>query len=248
MTPQVTMVCANLGMSSAFQLMWESFCKYHKRGEVVLYVLNQPVQDGLTIIDDATEYSERVADRCFKPDTMICHGAALDLLCSEVETPYTLIVDNDIEFVAPVLSGMLEAMEQNGTFGVCAPCIGLGTTSLYGVETAGQERIEPWCALIVTRQVKRVLKQFSWSSYASRDLGQHWDVGGMFLKGMRLLGLDVSRLSGIFLKVHHFGCVSWGAYAPEGSPIRAIAEGRYAEIKGRLALLRAIHDGPVIRG
>ncbi len=239
MNPQVTMVCANLGMSAAFELMLESFLKYHRREDVLLHVFNEPTDSGLEIRDDATEYSDKVADKCFTTPTLVPHGVALDILCKSVDTPFTLVVDNDIELSGKVLQMMLDRVERDASAGVCAPCSDLGRTELYGVETRGMQRVEPWCALLRTDVLQRVVRHYSWSSYGSRDLGEHWDVGGMILKGINFMGLDVSRDAEIPKVVKHFGCVSWGAYAPEGSPIRVIADARYAQIKQRLSDLRS---------
>lgn len=236
--PDVTLVCANAGMTNAFQLMWESFLAFHDRQSVHLLVLNMPAQEAIPVRECARDYTAQMADEEIVPESFILHGRALDRLCMAVKTPYTLVVDSDVQFSGPALTAMQAWLL--GGFCVCPSQRGdMGRTELYGLPTKGQPRIDPCCALLKTETLHRMLPWVSWCSYGSRDLEAHYDVGSMLYHAAMACGERVAMMEAVWNHIHHYGCVSWGAYAPEGSPIRAVADERYALITRRLAELRS---------
>lgn len=223
LSSQLTVVCASAGMNDALALMWRSFCKHH--GDVPFYLYaNSP----------ATKQA-RVSPTIYVDGPIVVHGLALDRLVAMVETPYVLVADDDVHFLAPVVEDMIAACE----FCVCPPKRYLwGTFTIRDWEGEityqGMDRIDPCCALFKTEPLKRVLRYVSFAPYRAPLLGKSFDTGSMLYHAAMAAGMSVKTPSFVWERVYHAGAITWGMAAPEGSPDRVIAEERLARIRERL--------------
>ncbi len=232
---QVTVVCANLNAIHAFDLMWRSFCHHHS-DDIPLFVWDNGSTDGCKEL--GRKYAARFVDG---PTRM--HGACLDELCGMVDTPWVLTVDNDVEFLAPTVRDMISLACAGDAFCVCpVKRYDMGEVIIQDsyegpVLCKGQERIDPCCALFETRQLKWFLEWTSFAAFRCTQKGKHYDTGSMLYHVAK--AADETVLTPNWLwddKIRHFGEITWGLGAPEGSEQRMTVEQRYAEIQERLAL------------
>ena len=225
-----TVVCAIHGAKHAFDLMWRSFDKWHR--PTPLYVCNTGGDDDCAELGRkyATEYVE----------APVSHGVAIDLLCSMVKTPYVLVSDSDVEFLAPVVDDMIA--EQ--AFCVSPPDrYGQGSAEYMGFKTYGQPRIDPCCALFQTLPLQSLLNHTSFAFYVSPHQAKHYDTGSMLYhvakarQGALGPAADIYNCKTpdwLWKNIHHFGSLSWGLTSPEGSHDHEVAIERYAQIQQRL--------------
>ncbi len=218
-----TVCVVNLGMKDAFDLMWQSFKAHHGDG-YPLYVWDNGSKDGCDQL--GRMYATKFTMGCAS------HGVALDKLCKTVETPYILVADNDVEFLAPVI----EEMKAESAFCVSPPDrYGMGGAEYMGYPCKGQPRIDPCCALFRTEELNRLLEFTSFAFYVSPHQAKNYDTGSMLYQFALATGLTVSQPSWLWEKVHHFGGITWMSSAPEGSTERRKANERYSDIQKRLA-------------
>lgn len=163
------------------------------------------------------------------------HGTALQAMCKHVETPYTLTLDNDIEFLAPVLDRLRIHLDREMYFAACHPDGDLGhlvynSTSTFedyfyrGVKSFGQPHINPCIALLQTRRLKSFLEYVSWESYFSPVQAKHYDTGSMLWHAAKAAGAHILSADWLGDAVRHIGSMTWDDQ--DG--------GKYAQIQERL--------------
>lgn len=232
-----TLVSTACGAADALLLMWESFNVHHARVPFIGFN-NSGWQD-----EELARVFERSADLVLTgPNPPWPHGKALDALCAKVTTPYTLIVDSDVEFRAPVLGDMLRDLQAGPDMLACflpdrVP-FEPWTTPIWGHTLHVQHRINPALVLFDTRRMAPTLQHFSWSTYFCTDLGEYFDAGALLYRAGAAQGWQFSEPEWLHERVVHYGGIS-KLTDPDAPEIdREIAAERYAVIQERLQNLR----------
>lgn len=202
----VTVVTSAWNALHALELMRESFLRHHPE-PVLWYVADDGSKDG------ALEYLREHADLLFENDHRIGMGANLDRLCLQVGTPYTLVLDSDLEFLGPVLPRLISEIED--AFCIAPSFVPGGKWDSPLGLLDNQPKIDHSTALFRTDQLQRILGYVSFSQYVCTCLKKNYDGGGMLLTAARCIGLQVKDASWVRNLVVHYGGLSSSYLEPE---------------------------------
>jgi hypothetical protein len=222
----LTVCLVNYQALAAVSLSWESLLAHHPRPR--LYAWDNGSTDG------AAEYLQGEADRFWSGDNSREHGWCLDQLIREVETEYTLVLDNDVVFYG----SLLPDMQAQAAFCVApAPRWDPGHFTCRGLPVTGQPRIDPCCALFQTRPLQALLQQVSFGTYLGVGTHEFFDTGAMVYRAAQCAGLRVEQPLWIWDRLVHWGAVS-GMWQDPDSPYALSRHERYAMIQALLAQQR----------
>lgn len=240
--PEITVCVVVHNAADCVALMRESLLHYHPEQALRFHGVDNGSTDG------AGEYLNQHFDRVVHyEDNEHRHGICMDDLCREVQTPYTLVTDSDVEFTGDVLGPAIETLEAYACI-TPTPRYDMGRTVVWGDELFGQQRIDPAFALWRTADLQRLLRYTSWCIYLSTDAHEYWDGGAMLYRFAQCAGVPVLRSSWIWRDFTHFGEVSalWHVRnlpeaQSEGWPEKlAILKERYKTAGEHLAALRQV--------
>lgn len=116
MQPAVTIICATMNANEAVRLTLRSLCRYYPPQSVRICIADNGSTDGTweelqnfphIKCFSIEERARRMGLQEQLPLPERLHGATLDWLISQVDTPYFLTLDSDVELVA---GGIIERM------------------------------------------------------------------------------------------------------------------------------------------
>lgn len=236
---QITAAVVSFQAADALALTIESFRKFHGAG-IDLWVYDNGSTDG------AKEYAEAHADRVFYGDNQLAHGDCLSIMFNEVQTPYFLAMDNDLEFFCRAVDAMQEAIEPEDVYCSCFTRLGeWGTAHVHGVEMQSMWSPNIALGLMKTDVVRKVHDTgLSFGNYTSYCRREYFETGGMVWRAAVAMGYRVAELPDLWHMVKHYGGAS-SYFLPstidpnQANPEYRSALGeRYAVISERLAELR----------
>lgn len=246
--PSSTLVTSSFGAPAALALMLESFARQHPDLDYRAAIC---VNGGLVNSDAwrylCNEYPEEW-NLTLKGETLE-HGVSLDRLCLAVKTPYTLVVDSDVEFLASVAGDMLEEIRRGTSTAAYLPdAAPARSIAVWGRQLEVQPRVSPVLSLWRTDRLRLLLGigRATWATAIGYNSGRYWDTGGLLLMAAEAYGPPVLPMPRLADRITHFGEVTslWAAPgqlfpAPDlTEERRAVIEQRYETIKQRLAELR----------
>lgn len=232
----ITVCCVSHYAPDAFMLMWESFLKNHRHlpGRPRLYVYDNGSDE------DQKAYFRATADLVVEGENRHPHGENLTTLCEKVQTRYVLTVDNDIQFIHPVVEMLLEAMEPEDVYGAClARQEPFGTAQINGITMQSQYSPNIAMGLMKMERVKHVLQYVSFGYYVNASRKEFFETGAMFWRVAEACGWRIAELEDLWHRVKHYGQISMLFPPDRPVPSRAILEVRYKALQEQLALLRA---------
>ncbi len=213
------MCCAVRNVWEASALMYESFTMYHKKPFLFIF------DNGST--DNTRNYLEPKANWYHISEKNVGHGGALDYMCKRVKTPYTLLVDSDVEFLGPVA----ERMKSEN-----AAAVGQQKDDIFNFTYVGYKNVhfvkhlDPCCLLFETDKLQTALKYHSFEpivALQSGEIKKFYDTGCFIYKHLIDSKEKVVNASWLRDSIHHFGGMSWMWFA-----------NKHKRIQERLALLR----------
>ena len=246
----LTLVCTVRGAVDAAALMWESFLAHHPRPLFLAY--DNGSDDGGAVRAYLAGHADRLIAR--DPGESISHGAALDVLCEIVSTPYLLAVDSDVEFTGeavPLMRFLLDDMGDQGVVVYPEEELAGAVAMVFDHELDLQPRVNPCCCLWRTDRLQRLLGAgFGFGTYIGIEQGEWWDVGGMLHMAARAAGWEPLACRSLWKLITHYGEISL-LFRPEhelnfhpdltAQRVAVVAE-RYETIRRRLAELRELRE------
>ncbi len=238
--PLVTLVSTACGAPDAMALMIESFREYH--GSVPFAACDNSGGSDDRLREYLLGQADEVLLGGMASAMPVPHGVALDNLCKSVRTPYTLIVDSDVEFREPVLPDMLAILGAGPSVLACClpdrPPAEPWTVDIYGDTLHVQPRINPALALFDTHRIQNILENFSWCDYLSVQTREYFDAGGMLYRVAKAAGWLIAAPEWLYDRVVHYGGISLLDRPDASEEQREVAVGRYLVIQNRLAYIR----------
>lgn len=229
MIPDTTICIVSHDACDALALAVESFKKHHSE-PVRWHICDNGSQDG------AKEYCESVADLMLYGERAASHGESLTRLVQTVETPYFFAVDNDIEFTAPVLDMMKEAIQPPNTYCVCLSRLyPWGTFNVFGMEMQPLWSPNIAIGLHKTEMVKRLLQWTTFGYWMNTERLEHGETGAMVYRFAMASGYELVELGQLWDRVIHHGSIS--AMFNQEVPDPVLVE-RYERVKKHLKELR----------
>src|SRR6185437_6720189 len=215
-------------------LMWESYCTYHERP--LFFVFDNHSTDG------TAEYLMQHADYFYASPVNIFHGRGLDCLCAKVTTKYLLTIDTDIELKQSVVPLIMQVMEDTGAFAVSQPLSSWKFNDLITIngEVFEKEKRYPvWLTMFRTEELKKILKNFSFSACFNRDIKKFYDTSSMVYLAAKLLELESMELDIVDTFKHYTGITNV-LYCPKifSEKLIKTKTQAYKTIKTRLENLR----------
>ena len=233
MDKRLTICTVAFNAADALALMWESYLRYHVRP--FLYGVDHGSMDGADVyLRQEADYYEAVPD--YEE-----HGQGLDRICLRVETPYTLVVDTDCEFFAPVMEDMLVVIEDSNAFCVTIAIDHAGPekAATWAGHLLTADRASPVCALFRTEPLQHYLKYCSFGTYALNQR-KFFDSGAMVYHVASAAGETFVSPPWMRDRIGHYGELSslWlpGHSAEHTTKLRE----RYHGLSARLHELRRI--------
>lgn len=225
-----TTICVtSFNACDALALMIETF-RYHHPEPVLIYVYDNGSKDG------ALEYAEEHADRVWHGDNSDSHGECLTRLCQAVETPYIMTVDNDIEFKAPVLDMMRDAIADEDAYCSCLTRLWpLGTFDIYGKEMTAMWSPNIAVGLMKTEKAHRLFQWATLGYYMNEQRREHGETGAMFYRLAMASGYTLVEIPELWERVVHHGSISSLWLGAGDNPV--IRE-RYDRLQRRLSEFR----------
>lgn len=252
MAPQLTVCTVTHDAPAAVALMRESLLKHHPDLPMAWFAWDH--NSGPETADYLKAHWDYVHEGTpNEPQSGV--GVGTDALTSKVQTKYTLVIDSDVEILAPCIIPLLQRLKAVDCI-TMAPDQPPGTITIYDyygqpVECQGLERIDTAFALWRTDRLQSLLQHSSWGRFSS--VGNRWfgDGGALLYRDALIRGLKVDRrddLRGV--AVRHYGQINmmyadparpWAGNDPASlGPQIAAAHERYAQIQQRLAELRQL--------
>lgn len=229
-----TLITTFTNGSDALKLLLRSFAKHHPDEGVCLMAGDIQSDEA-----EASELVDRMGYRVGFP----CgtgHAGVLDSLCPRVLTPFTLIMDFDVEVKAPFLEEAMMLLAANPG----SSCVALPDAAPEGMFPVGQmgmfrgvRRINPCCVLFNTGELQAAMREISWGTMTCHTNRTFYEVGAM----LRVV-LEASHATPIYHHplercIHHYGqigaLVGGHALKPE---VRPELERRYSIMKSRVSL------------
>lgn len=236
MSGDVTLCTVSRNARDAAALMWESYLEHHERP--VLFVYDNGSTDG------AAEYLGSRADYFHRSEAASTHGAGLDHLCPLVETPYTLVVDTDVEFLAPTVGVMKGAdafaAHQARWF---SDDSAYGFNEFHGDMYARLWGFQVYAALFRTAELQGLLRHVSFRPLArpGPPMPHHcYDTGAMLYHVALAAGLRVAEID-LTGHIIHYGSITLALYSEYSQYVPHLAQykrGQYDIIRSRLRTLR----------
>jgi hypothetical protein len=238
MNDKITMCTVTFNAYYAAALMWESFLKYHDKPK--LLVFDQGSKDG------TYEYFKDKADLILTGHNT-GHGMRLDELCKRVETPYTLVVDSDVQF----LGNIYEQIEwQSKPFAICLrqntgyypQMIFSGIEDEKGIPLllTPQARFQIHCTIFDTAKLQYLLsKNISFGFYVHPGYKQVYETGSIITKVAECLGWTTYQPKDFKEKIHHWGGITNVLYAGRCKNQENDKKNDYLKIKAHLEQLRS---------
>lgn len=239
----LTLVLSNYNALDAVALTLESFRYYHPDVEYMVYAIDNGSTDG------AKEYLFHNADVVCHKDNSLPHGDNLSKLCSMVFTPYTMTLDNDMEFKAPVYEKMKAYFDDPDVYLVCRDRgepkpFGYADIMGDGVQYECEWSPDISCGLYRTSQLQHLLQYVNLGYYMQRSTKQFFETGAMHYRMAMCKGWKLVQLPELNFDVHHYGQISCLWHDPhypnldKSSESTRIRHERYEIIRSRLAELR----------
>lgn len=210
-------------------LMYESYVMHHGKPAEWICCYDESW-------DGATEYAQQHATKLLPNPERLQAGRSMDRACLAVETPYTLLVETDVEFLGPVTGPMVDLMTSNA---LCVSNImpNPGECDVWNYHLYSQERIAHHCSLFDTKKLQHLLKFFSFESYCNFIKQEYYDGGAMILRGARAMGWDIVDPGELNNNVCHYGGVT-SIFTPDIDPnARTVFEARHEVVQKRLEQL-----------
>lgn len=215
----------------ALRLLFGSFSANHPGNTVYLLAGNSESTDPRAV-QLAAQWGTVVNFR-----QGVGHALVLNDLCRRVTTPYTLVMDFDVEVLSPFLDECRNLLDLD-PLTVCValpepPAPKGFTVGKFGVFD-GVERINPCCALFKTNRLQQILGLIGWETCINFNTRTFFEVGSMLRKAVELSGQTVYHSQGLANSVHHYGQIGalvGGHDLAEG--VRPVLEQRYAEITAK---------------
>lgn len=237
----ITACLVSFNAVDALALTVESFNRCHPDMDIRWLVYDNGSTDG------AREYAAAFADVVVQGHNSLSHGDCLTDLCRMVETPWTLTLDNDLEFLHPVLEMMADPLADNAVYGSCLTRLyPFGEADVCGMRMPSQWSPNIACGLMKTDRVQRILDTgLTFGNYVNFPRREFFETGGMVWRAAVAAGWRMEEIEALWLRMIHFGSVStlWlgpgETMNPEAAAQRAVVEQRYRKIQERLQELRA---------
>lgn len=221
----------------AAALTWESYLTHHEKPN--LFVFDQSSTDG------TYEYFKGKADLLLSgPNTG--HGMRLDELCCRVETPYTLVLDSDVQFLGNLYANVDWSIKPfaiclNQKGGYSSPMFFSGISEKDGkpLPLTTQTRFQIHCTIFETERLKFLLsKNISFGFYIHQGYRKLYETGSMIWTIADCMGWKTITPEGFENKFRHWGAITNILYAMNGKSRKAEKLKQYKEIEQELMLLR----------
>lgn len=179
--------------------------------------------------DGADRYFAKRADLFIKGKGY--HGSSLDILCKQVKTPYTLVVDTDVEFMKCIYSGYLFAEK---TLAIC------NQRKFKGVIKEKETRpgFGIHCVLFDTKKLQHLLKTFSFSH--SEDGAYFYDTGDRIWYQAIESGYHIHTPKDWESRFVHYEGITGTLWANQHPSMEIEKRDKYSYIKSRLYSLRNV--------
>lgn len=239
MATELTVCVVNYNAADAVALALESFRHYHPGLSYHVFAYDNGSTDG------AAEYLESRCDLVLHGKNTHSHGYCLTELMKQVETPYALSLDNDVEIHEPIFELMQTALDNvlgNGPvrYCVCPPRLydfTGATADIYGEAWASQWSPDICVGLFDTELLHKILSDVTFGYYLDTDRKLFYETGGMVYRMAKAAGYQLVQLPALREKITHYGRVStlWSGVSEADRPH---IERRYECIQRSLQLLR----------
>lgn len=232
MKPDVTIGTVFCNGLYALRLMWRSYAHYNSEVPVNFWCWNNDSLDG------AAEYAQKMAKTVFNRSIRTSHQQGAREMCLACETQFFLLVDVDVEFLAPFTTHALCALLDDSNalcvaYPAGSPAKGF-KVGLFDGLFEGAPRIDPCCVMFRTDKIKELLRYSTFDTLVDTGSRVFYDVGAVLRKDAVKAGMAIIEPSWVRNAVKHYGQI--GAYVGNHKLDDKLTEAlrvRYETIKRR---------------